>query len=128
MLLERSNRGFLKWLLFTCVTVCLCSSKTLPDSPVFVFAPRTPLHFLFTGGKPCVKIQLTLIPATTQRANPVFHWQCTRLHFMSNRSAVMKAFNEDVTRIVSRNSQPCNCDFVFICAECPEVNYRSVLL
>lgn len=45
-----------------CAPVCLRSSKTLPEPPVFVFALRAPLHFAFTEGKPCVKMQLAPFP------------------------------------------------------------------
>lgn len=94
-----------------CVSLCLCSSETLPDPPVFVFAPRAPLHFAFTEGKPCVKMQLTPFPqqdAQQERANTDSHFPCARLYNVSNPRRSHKAFKtllvEDMTYSVSRKS------------------------
>ncbi len=93
-----------------CVSVCLCSSKTLPDPPVFVFAPRAPLHFASTEGKPCVKMQLTPFPqqdtqhkeqtlASTTMHSALLHVKACRSH-----ERLQTLFSEDVTYDVSKNS------------------------
>lgn len=63
--------------LCVCMSMCLRSSESLPYPPVFVFASRAPLHFAFTEGKPCVKMQLTPFPQQDtqhKRANTGFHF------------------------------------------------------
>lgn len=115
--------------------VCLCSSKTLPDPPVFVFAPRAPLHFAFTEGKPSVKMLLTPIPTTrhiTQRANTGFHFHALSSFTCQNVPQSWKPANilqyEEMTYIVSRNSLLSDrrlvTDFVFTWADFPKVSLR----
>lgn len=86
-----------------CVSLCLCSSETLPDPPVFVFAPRAPLHFAFTEGKPCVKMQLTLFPqqdAQQERANTDSHFPCARLYNVcQTHAAVTKPSKRSSSKI-----------------------------